>query len=952
MKRTLLIVVVVILAVAGFNLFFFTHLKKVQLNYQKEVLLKQTMLCGEHLENIISDYENDLNRIIFRNLNTISTIFSDRKQMHSVTRELESFYAKYRELITNISVYDNKDKYLGVYINQGDEFVIDTFSRQISNDLQPRDIILERSGHYLSHFPYFDNNELRGNIVVEINLDKYVNDVFRLYQIEGIQWQWILSTDGAVIYSNYKGKIEYTGLEQMADSIMEEREGMFESFYLIDGEKSRIISAYYPLNVLRNDLGIVFSSNTTRFTDIFKRNAVFYLILSGLVLLILIYYLLLEIRKLRSRIKDLDMEIVKLGMMMEQFPIGIMITDNRGIIRTLNRTGQKILFVGKDEDIIGKNIEEQFTVSNKYLLKEGLHSLFDSNHFLHYVKEGNEVVIFRADNKAYITGEEFTISALIDVSSLEKARKQEAAAHHAKSEFIAKMSHEIRTPMNGIMVMTDQLLKGKLSEEQKEKTLIIKKSCELLLNVMNDVLDFSKIEAGKMMLEEIPFNLDAEIALCIDLFRPLATQKKLGLFVNIKPDVPRALTGDPFRIRQVLNNLLSNAVKFTVEGKINLNVHLAERSGNLISLMFCVEDTGVGISKEQLGGIFGNYEQARGNDSRKYGGTGLGTSIAKQLVEMMNGEIWVESPSEISDNPKYPGTRFCFTIELHSDEKIQKSFDFSGFTSFHQLTALILSKVKDETDHVHKILDSFGINYIYRIYEDKTIDATLYHIEQKADLYQLIILKDKPENSAFGMARQLFESRLADRFPVIMISSADKAGNYLNARNLGVDRYLIQPYESNEIFGFLSEFFPGISDQKSMATLIHKIPENLKILVAEDNLISQRVIQAIFKHLGYEIELAQNGLQAFEKAKTGHFDIVFMDLIMPEMDGVTAARKIRAEGIDIPLIALTASDDPYKKEESEQAGMSDFIPKPLKAETVKSLLIKWFSKSGAEELID
>jgi signal transduction histidine kinase/CheY-like chemotaxis protein len=950
MRRILFIVGFVILSVAGFNIFFFIHLRKVQLDYQKDVLMEQTLLCGERVEKIIAAYESDLNRIIFRNIKIIHTIFSSEREMRRVTRELEGFYSKYRDLITNISVYDNQDRYLGVYINEVDEFVIDTFARQQQNALEPRDMIVKKNGRYFTYFPYFENNSLRGNIVVEINLEKYVGLVFELYLIEGIQWQWIINTEGEVLFTNSESVIEYTALEAISDSIFEESYGIIEADYRIDGKHSHVINAYYPLNVLNNDLGVVFSTNTTRFTRIFNRNSTIYILLSGLILLGLIFYLIRHLSRNDLRERGYSGEVIRLNMILEQFPIGIMITDKDGVIRTLNRTGQKMLFVKRDEDIIGKKLDEQFMVPNKYLLKEGMESGFDENHFIHYVKDGNEIVIYRKDNHVFIAGEELTISALVDVSPLEKSRKQEAAANVAKSDFLARMSHEIRTPMNGIISMTDSLMKTRLSPEQSEMAVIIRKSSDLLMNVINDVLDFSKIEAGKLMLEEIPFNLEEEVNLSLELFRPLAKEKNLTINFDVKPDVPSRLIGDPFRLRQVINNLLSNSVKFTETGFINLNIRLAERAANRLSLLVSVEDTGIGIEKEALPKIFARYEQARATRGSIYGGTGLGTSIARQLVEMMNGEIWVESPSGLSSDPRCPGSRFSFTLELHSDEKHQKKIDFSAHTSLHKVTALILSGIKDNTDQVHRVLDSFGVNFVYRLFDEKSLDSTIYHITQHRDLYQFIILKDKPGHSAFPLAQKLYESRLYEHFPLIMISSADAQGNYLKSRNLGVDHYLIQPYEPSEILAIVNEYFPGVKNDKALGPLAQKIPENLRILVAEDNLINQRVVQAIFKHLGYEVSLAGNGSKAVEMLRAQDYDIVFMDLIMPEMDGITAVRAIRQSDTTIPMIAMdAATNEDDNRKEAEKAGFNDFIEKPVRAEAVKALLIKWFSRSGESD---
>jgi signal transduction histidine kinase/CheY-like chemotaxis protein len=706
-----------------------------------------------------------------------------------------------------------------------------------------------------------------------------------------------------------------------------------------------VISAVYPLNVLNNDLGLVFTIEAGQLNKVFLKQNFLLIIFSLLVMIIMILFLIYRTNIEREKQEKRSEDLLSLKMIVEHFPVGIMIIDSLGTIKNINRTGQKMLFLEKDFNITGSKITSQLLISNKYLLKDGVNAPFDSNHFIHYQKDGNEIVIYRKDIKAQIAGEELTICALIDVSPLEKSRKQEAAANTAKSDFLAKMSHEIRTPMNGIIGMTEILLRGKLSGEQKEQVTIIKRSSDLLLNVINDILDFSKIEAGKMMLEEIPFNLVEEISFSIDIFKTLAKEKHIEIETRIKPDVPEHLIGDPLRLRQVISNLINNAVKFTNEGRIVLGVSLVERYNSALNLLFYVEDTGVGIPTENLKKIFGSYEQGKSSVSRQYGGTGLGMAISRQLVELMNGEIWVESPSTISKSKNYPGSKFIFTIEVHSNEKLKKKFDYSNIRLYHQISVLIFTMVKNEDDNVHRLLDQFGINYTFRIFDESAINSAIFYLEQNRNLFQMIILMDKPGHDGFVMAQHLKESKISDQYPVLMISSNDQPGNYVRSKSLGIDYYLIQPFESNEIFNIIRENFPGLDDHGGVTPMVNKIRSKLEILIAEDNIINQRVTQGVFKQLGFEIDIARNGIEALEMSMSKKYDIIFMDILMPDMDGLAATTEIRKKDIKIPIIAISASDELELKTQAVSAGMNDYILKPIKIESVKQLLIKLFSES-------
>ena len=946
MKNLYLAIVLAVLSVVCLNVVFFLKFKRNIIDYQKALVAEQVGLCGSHIEKTIASYENDLTRIIFANIQKMPDIFTNDRVFKDISLNLQGLYSKNRDLISNISVYDNKDSYLGIYLKDNDELVIDSFPRQASNDLRAKDIIIKQKGYYLSYFPFYKNNELTGNIVVEINLERYLNSIFSLFRLKGLQWQWVVSSDNQVMLCNFPDTVLIRDLETITKSIDSEEELVLEHYYS-DSEDSDqlIISAVYPLNVLNNDLGVVFTIEAGKLNTVFFRENFILIFLSLLVMIAIVAFLVHKMNTERTKQNKRTSDLLSLKMIVEHFPVGIMIIDPLGTIKNINRTGQKMLFLEKDDDITGSKLASQFLVSNKYLLKDGIAAPFDSNHFIHYEKDGNEIVIYRKDIKAQIAGEELTISALIDVSGLEKSRKQEAAASSAKSDFLTKMSHDIRTPMNSIIGMTEQLSADSLTEKQQEKVQFIRRSSDLLLNIINDVLDFSKIEGGKMMLEEIPFSLSEEIGFCISLFKNSAEEKGLGINTHMQSDVPDRMIGDPLRLRQVLSNLISNAIKFTEEGEISIGVSLAERHNLALNLLFSVEDTGIGIPKGDIKKIFGNYAQTGNSVSRKFAGTGLGMAISKQLVELMNGQIWVESPAPGSNNPKFPGAKFSFTVEAHSNESLRKKFDFSYIKQYLQVSALILTQVKDDDDTIHRLLDRFGINFDFRIYNENTIDSAIFHIEQKRNLYQMIIVMDKPGYDGFMMAHHLKESKLYEHFPIIMISSNDQPSNYVRSRSLGIDHYLIQPFESNEVYKIVKEFFPGLKDNGGVAKQVIKIRSGINILFADDNIINQRLTQSVFKHLGFEIDIAQNGAEAVEMASTKNYDLVFMDIFMPEMDGITAASALRKKGLKMPIIAITGADETEKKEEAKAAGMNDFILKPIRLESIKELLIKWFSES-------
>lgn len=907
------------------------------------------------MESTLMEFDSDVNSELSRF--EYADIFDNPDQFNIAAQSLRLFYTKYRNLITGISLYDNKKNFYGLFLETEDKFgtpdkfVVDSFPRKTQKKLYPRTRIEQHNGRLNYYYPYFDYNRdvLSGNIVVEVDFSKFAQQIFNLYPLGNIMhYQWVITEDGDIINSNFRSdSVQIDKLDVIVDSIAQESPGIIKhKIYYPDGKGENLFSSFYPVSIYGKKMAIIFSTGRSKFFNFFINKNLQIAIFTFLATLALVIYLLLSLNIQRKKEQALRLSEVAFRQIIEQFPVGIMILDSRNIIRNINSAAQAMLFLGKSDNLIGKDFSKQFLVSNKYLLKEGSQSMLDDTHYLYYEKDGIETVIYRREKETKIGGEILKLVALIDVSPIEKSRKQEVAANKGKSDFLAAMSHEIRTPMNGILGMVDTLLKSKPEKDLKEKLVIVKRSAELMINIINDLLDFSKIEAGRMMLEEIPFRLSEEINLVSDLFLSLAEDKGLQLITEIKSDVPDKLIGDPFRLRQVITNLVSNAVKFTEKGKIIIGAELVEVYQGNVNIMIYVEDTGVGIPKEKIKEIFGSYTQAGGSISRKFGGTGLGVTIARQLVELMNGEIWVESPSSIVEDYDYPGTKFSFTFEAYSNERINKKFNFDNITRMDQINVLLLTKESDPSkNNIVKTLDKFGLNVVSKIYQESSIDSVIHHIDVKGSQYQLMILIDKNKLDGFALAHHLKEKGFIDLFPVILITSNNKAGNFKICRKLGVDYYLIEPYENKEVFDIIVENFPNLQEKEVSQPELNALPKDLSILLAEDNLINQKVAQTIFKNIGYEIDLVKNGKEAVELAGKNNYDIIFMDLLMPELDGFQATEELRKAGIKIPIIAMSADSDEQRKADALLAGMEDFVPKPARVENIKKLLIKLFSTS-------
>ncbi len=953
MIKNNLITGVILAVVLALNVITIYRVNQRYIENLNQTLLSQSVSCGENMETTLLQFSSDINHEL--NMYNYAEIFNDPAKFKEATGSLRLFYTKYRDLISRITVYDNQKNLYALYLDtedkfgRADHFVVDSFATRRQEPLFARDKI-ELDGVMLKYYyPYFGQDAVNGNIVVQLDLQRFTDLVFKLYpQSSTKSWQWVLDTEGDIIIDNFDAdSLEIDGLKALTDSVNAETSGMIEHY--INGDKKgreRVYTAYYPLSIYGRKIGLMFSMARGQIFDFYLSSNLMASIVTQLLITGLVIYLLVLLGKQKKQEKKLKLSEIVLRQELEHFPMGILILDKKNIIRNINNAAQRMLFLGKSQDLVGRDFSKQFLISNRYLLSDAPSPFMDDSHYLYYEKDGMETVIYRSERATNIGGEELRLIALIDVSPLEKSRKGEVAANKAKSDFLAAMSHEIRTPMNGILGMVNSLLEEKAGKELQGKIEVIKRSAELLMTIINDILDFSKIEAGRMMMEEIPFNLSEEMELVGELFKPLAEEKGLRLQIEIRPDVPNKLIGDPFRLRQVISNLVSNSVKFTEKGKIVIGATLMESFRNHVNILFTVEDTGIGIPKDRIKEIFGSYTQARGSVQRKFGGTGLGTAIAKQLVELMHGEIWVESPSTIGIDDDYPGSKFSFTIEAYSNERIPKKFDFSSISRLSDINVLILTKESDpEKNTMTRMLQKFGLNVVTKIYQDSTVDSVTHHLQVNSEEYQMIVLVDKNQLDGFALAQGMKNSNLIEYYPIVLVSSNDKTGNYKTCRKLGIDYYLIEPFETKEVIDILDENYPGIEDRKVLEPMINALPEELSILIAEDNLINQKVAQSIFKNIGYEIEIAKNGIEAVAMVEEQRFDVIFMDLLMPEMDGYQATDQIREAGHILPIVAMSADETPETRNAAFEAGMNDYLMKPARVESIKQLLIKLFSKT-------
>ncbi len=693
---------------------------------------------------------------------------------------------------------------------------------------------------------------------------------------------------------------------------------------------------------------------------------------------------------LEAQVKEQTIELRQsraiLETILDSLPYGVMIVGKDRMIRQANPAALKMMGYETFEPIQNKLCHTNICPAEQCPILD-LNQEIDQSECVLITRDKKEIPILKSVRTIMIDGQEVLLEAFIDITerqksyqdlheaneALERAKIDAEAASLAKSEFLANMSHEIRTPLNGILGMADLALDTNLNEDQQQIIATINTEGSSLLGIINYILDFSKIEAGKAELDLTPFDLRKTMEEVAGSFARRAELKGLEFVSFLSPKIPARFVGDAGKLKQILTNLAGNALKFTHEGQVYMGGKLVKKMDNTYHLLFSIQDSGIGIPHDKQAAIFESFTQADGSTTRKYGGTGLGTTISKQLVELMGGKIGVKSePGR--------GSEFWFMVpfEKQPDQEANSSYKKDRLAFFQGLRVLVVDDTPLNLYIITEYLKPWGCMVEGTCDPEEALTVLGENAGQKIPFDLVLSDFQMPGISGTDLALKIRKMDGNENIPIILLTSVGMRSRTDKLKEQGVDRCLVKPIRRDALFTSIESILNPCAGSKRQtsgklpmsSSLADSLSPGGRILLAEDYPTNQKVALAYLVRAGFHVDLAQNGNEAVDTFRTSAYDLVLMDIQMPVMDGYEATAAIREiekhrrakrhftpgqyeEPAEfVPIIAMTAHAIKGYREKCLAAGMDDYLTKPLGRKVLVEMVEKWIRPAGPSGLPD
>jgi len=913
---------------------FYISLFRNQIEYSNKILDRQVMIVGSDIDNTGMYIISDLNEIDFSG--DFPQFFTDPAVNERAREKMKLYYSRYEDLITGLMLNNNLgDVYTLFKDEERNSWLDGSYRAQTVPQIYSVEQLEKERERYKYYLPVLSNGEVLGNLVITLDFSRYFSRIFAKYNLDQYQWQWVVNDTGAIIFDNHGGEVTYNHLKKITDALDEGNSGRLSHGMESGGEGSEILSSFYPVNLLGMDFGLVFSAPTDFFRKYIVRNLLLLGLLTMLTILFIIFLFRYYMRKQAGELGETRDSEKTLLSIIDQMPAGIIIYNSgREIIRA-NRQAATLLSYENENEMTGKLVPD---LSRNEYETDKPDQYSQGKVFRLPGTEGDRIIFMNSIPLKY-RGDEATLEVLIDVTSLESARRQEADANIAKSELLARMSFEIRTPLNGILGMTEMLNRADLPEETKDISRLLRRSADLLLTIINDIFDVSKMETGKMILDEIPFRLREEIAYCMNLVKRQNPEALVKFISTVDQSVPENLIGDPYRLRQVITNLLNNALAGTLTGEIRLECRVRKSEGNQFTIEFNVTDTGINYTKAELKKLFGDYISTLTERSEWAEDLKLGPILARQLTELMGGELTAESPAGKDSSGREKGLRVTFTINVHLNERLVKKLDLSRYGEITDIRTLAITGTQGRDDDFLGIVHRLGIPVSVTSFQKHSISQIRTSLGNEQGRYILLIIFDEPETDGFEAARALADAGLTEEHIVLMFTSRDPKGHYARCVDLGVDHLLVKPFATEDLLNVLRDHFPALTHNPGR--LSSDKPELPVILVVDDNHLNRKVVGSLLKVLGVTAEYAASAGEAIAMVKEKPYDLILMDLIMPEIDGFEAARVILEFDREMLIVALSADNMPETRVKVEKTGMKELLSKPVTVEDLRRVIDRY-----------